>query len=79
MEIHVPDGLVGEVTIQCTSIGEPTRPVEVGPSGQAEATCPMKPPEIRVTRSNDRLVQTSLPKWGRTGDGFPVTCNLSVR
>ena len=79
LEVDVPAGYTGKVTVLCDRFAEDGRPIQVGADGNAmKAVCPRSRQTLVVVRGGQAIKPTSDPRWSTTGDGILLAVEFNV-
>lgn len=80
VQIDVPTGYTGKVTVLCDRFADVARPIAVGADGVArQATCPRSRQSITVVRDGKAIPTVGDPHWTTTGDGIVLAVEFDVR
>lgn len=80
LEVDLPSGYTGKVSIFCDRVGDIDRPVAVAADGTApHAVCPRSRQPITVLRGGQVIQPASEPQWSTTGDGIVLAVQFDVR
>ncbi len=79
LEIDVPAGYTGKVTVLCERLAEDGRTIQVGADGMANrAVCPRSRRTLTVVRDGQALKPSGEPRWSMTGDGIVLAVEFNV-
>lgn len=81
LEIDLPAGFAGRVSIFCERIGSAElAPIKIGADGSApHAACPRSRQAITVLRNGQLVHLVDEPHWSTTGDGIVLGIDFEVR
>ncbi len=80
LEIDLPPGFTGKVSIFCERLAEGGQPIRVGTDGTAsKATCPRSREALTIVRGGQAIQPSGEPHWSTTGDGIVLGIDFEVR
>jgi hypothetical protein len=80
LEIDLPPGYTGKVSIFCERLADGSEPIRVGTDGTApKATCPRSRQALSIVRGGQAIQPSSVPNWSTTGDGIVLAIDFDVR
>lgn len=79
LEVDVPAGFHGHVTVLCEALDRSGKPIHVGADGTApKAVCPPAQTSLTLMRGGEPVKLNGRPHWGVTGDGIVLSIDLDV-
>ena len=80
LEIDLPAGYTGKVSIFCERFAESEQPIKVAADGTApNAVCPRSRETLTVIRGGQAIQTAGEPHWSTTGDGIVLGIQFEVR
>lgn len=80
LQVEVPPGYTGKVTVFCSRLAEDNGPIRVGADGFAQkAVCPRSRQALTVLRGGQAIRPVGEPQWSTTGDGIVLGIEFDVR
>ena len=80
IQVDLPPGYTGKVSIFCESFSDSGEIIRVGQDGVApKAACSRSREAISIVRGGQPVQPVSEPRWATTGDGIVLGIEFEVR
>lgn len=80
LQIELPPGYTGKVSIFCDRLAGTGETIRVGADGTApNAVCPRSRQPLSIVRNGQPVQPNSAPVWSTTGDGIVLAIDFEVR
>ncbi len=80
LEVDLPPGYTGKVTVFCDRLADTSEPIRVGVDGMSpKAVCPRSREALTVVRGGQAIQPAGEPHWSTTGDGIVLGIEFDVR